>query len=160
MTTAMDPTVLSHHPLGQNQYKFPLNCHHPPYPLTQPHDQEKCTPQSHHPQEPKMNIPLSPDPQQSPNPPHKLKQKPPKTDTNTDTNIDNEEKSTKRNLARNDSDETNRPPQTRKKIRNAMMSDLRWPLTKMDNDEYARCFNHQMFEAMTMFHQGLSRLAA
>ena len=36
-----------------------------------------------------------------------------KTDTNTDTdtNIDNEEKSTKRNLGINDSDETNRPPQ-------------------------------------------------
>ena len=77
MTTAMDLTVLSHHPLGHNQYKFPLNCQHARYPLTQPHHQEKCTPQSHHPQEPKMKNPLSPNPQQCPKPPHQLKQKPP-----------------------------------------------------------------------------------
>ena len=42
----------------------------------------------------------------------------------------------------------------------ACVSDLVWPICKIDNTEYSKRFNIQILEAMTIFHQGMARLMA
>ena len=44
--------------------------------------------------------------------------------------------------------------------RDTCVSDLVWPICKFDNTEYSKWFNIQILEAMTIFHQEMSRLMA
>ena len=95
-------------------------------------------------------------PKKSPTPKKELKEKSPQKERNGNCK--------RRILNTDDSDDeigniNENEPET-KRSRNAVFSDLLWPLTKMDEGEYARCFNVQMVEAMGMLNQGLLRLAA
>ena len=47
-----------------------------------------------------------------------------------------------------------------KEYTDACVSDLVWPICKIDNSEYSKRFNLQILEAMTIFHQGMARLMA
>ena len=44
--------------------------------------------------------------------------------------------------------------------RDACVSDLVWPICKIDNTEYSKRFNIQILKAMTIFYQGMARLMA
>ena len=44
--------------------------------------------------------------------------------------------------------------------RDACVSDLVWPICKIDNTEYSKQFNIQILKAMTIFYQGMARLMA
>ena len=44
--------------------------------------------------------------------------------------------------------------------RDAYISDLTWPMFKINEIEYSKRFNVQILEAMNMFHQGMARLSA
>ena len=50
------------------------------------------------------------------------------------------------------------PHENKRVHRDACVSDLVWPICKIDNTEYSKRFNIQILEAMTIFHQGMARL--
>ena len=52
------------------------------------------------------------------------------------------------------------PHENKRVHRDACVSDLVWPICKIDNTEYSKQFNIQILEAMTIFHQGMARLMA
>ena len=52
------------------------------------------------------------------------------------------------------------PHENKRVHRDACVSDLVWPICKIDNTEYSKRFNIQILEAMTIFHQGMARLMA
>ena len=47
-----------------------------------------------------------------------------------------------------------------KVIRDTYISDLTWPMFKINEIEYSKRFNVQILEAMNIFHQGMARLLA
>ena len=52
-------------------------------------------------------------------------------------------------------------PHEKKRVhRDTCVSDLVWPICKIDNSEYFKRFNLQILKAMTIFHQGMARLMA
>ena len=50
------------------------------------------------------------------------------------------------------------PHENKRVHRDACVSDLVWPICKIDNSEYSKWFNLQLCKAMTIFHQGMARL--
>ena len=52
------------------------------------------------------------------------------------------------------------PHENKRVHRDACVSDLVWPICKINNSEYSKRFNIQILEAMTIFHQGMARLMA
>ena len=52
------------------------------------------------------------------------------------------------------------PYENKRVHRDACVSDLVWPICKIDNIEYSKQFNIQILKAMTIFHQGMARLMA
>ena len=64
-----------------------------------------------------------------------------------------------RKRCRTDTDGKN-PHENKRVHRDTCVSDLVWPICKIDNSEYSKRFNIQILEAMTIFHQGMARLMA
>ena len=65
------------------------------------------------------------------------------------------------NRKRSSTDTDGKNPHQNKRVhRDACVSDLVWPICKIDNTEYSKRFNIQMLKAMTIFHQGMARLMA
>ena len=52
------------------------------------------------------------------------------------------------------------PHENKRVHRDACVSDLVWPICKIDNSEYSKQFNIQILKAMTIFHQGMAMLIA
>ena len=50
------------------------------------------------------------------------------------------------------------PHENKRVHRDACVSDLVWPICKIDNTKYSKRFNIQILKAMTIFHQGMARL--
>ena len=52
------------------------------------------------------------------------------------------------------------PHENKRVPQDACVSDLVWPICKIDNSEYSKPFTIQILETMTIFHQGMARLMA
>ena len=52
------------------------------------------------------------------------------------------------------------PHKNKRVHRDTCVSDLVWPICKINNTEYSKQFNIQILKAMTIFHQGMARLMA
>ena len=53
-----------------------------------------------------------------------------------------------------------RVPKLKKVHRDTYISDLTWPICKINEMEYSKRFNVQMLEAINIFNQGMARLLA
>ena len=62
---------------------------------------------------------------------------------------------------RSSTDTVGKNPHKNKRVhRDTCVSDLVWPICKIDNSEYSKRFKIQILKAMTIFHQGMARLMA